>query len=491
MADSLQYDGWERLTDKYRCYTKPVHFCGHVESFSYDRTGNIKTSAGETYDATTDRLTTASGCTYRYDGTGNDTSVICGANTWTYQYDALRRLRSARYNGTLIVRYGYDVLGRRIVKRVYSSSTGGTVAYTRFVYRGGVVGFETDSGGTITLKYTWGPAADDLLAIEDNAGGHYYVVQDKLHSVRGLVRRDGTWIRSLSYLSYGGLGTDSSVGGPSLRYRWTGREYDSETGLYFFRARYYDPSVRRFVQEDPIGYGGGGNVYAYGNGGPLEGRDPGGMEMSPDALIPIAPSTPITYQDDWRYVSDQHGGGDWMPPGLNGAQQAAFVDGVLGMGNIPVEVVIITGTYADGNTASVEMKVYHSDFNPDIGNEFELATAAADAAVLAGISEFGVSAFTSGDHNCCAHSEGRAMDIVELNGVNVRALAGSDPNLILGFVGALESNPSVPVSAQILGPLEIGDYRTASGWVSIPDYMDRGGDYLGHGGHIHFQWNTR
>jgi RHS repeat-associated protein len=180
-----------------------------------------------------------------------------------------------------------DVLGRRIAKRVYSASTGGTVAYTRFVYHGGAVAYETDSAGTtVTLKYTWGPGADNLLAIDDGTN-HYYVVQDRLHSVRGLVKRDGTWIRSLRYLSYGGLEADTASGSaPSweLRYRWTGRELDTETGLYFFRARYYDPGARRFVQEDPIGFGGGGNLFEYGNGGPLEGRDPGGTIKDCEAI---------------------------------------------------------------------------------------------------------------------------------------------------------------------------------------------------------------
>src|SRR5438552_18737316 len=71
--------------------------------------------------------------------------------------------------------------------------------------------------------------------------------------------------------------TNSVAPPPALRYGWTGREYDAETGWYFFRARYFDPAVRRFVQEDPIGYGGGGNVYAYAAGGPLEARDPSGL----------------------------------------------------------------------------------------------------------------------------------------------------------------------------------------------------------------------
>ncbi|MBK9067371.1 MAG: RHS repeat-associated core domain-containing protein [Gemmatimonadetes bacterium] len=58
---------------------------------------------------------------------------------------------------------------------------------------------------------------------------------------------------------------------------WTGRETDPETGLSFHRARYYSPELRRWTQEDPIGYGGGQNLYAYVGGAVLEGRDPSGL----------------------------------------------------------------------------------------------------------------------------------------------------------------------------------------------------------------------
>ena len=77
--------------------------------------------------------------------------------------------------------------------------------------------------------------------------------------------------------------SDFNRADPGLRYRWTGREYDKETGFYYFRARYYDPGAKRFIQEDPIGYGGGANLYAYVDGQPLEARDPSGMLMDYNA----------------------------------------------------------------------------------------------------------------------------------------------------------------------------------------------------------------
>ncbi len=304
LRDSVRYDGWERVI----AWVQRQIGGGVVarDTFAFDRTGNLKTTAGvEVYDVTTDRLVgrAASGCganwAYTYDRAGNLTQAVCGSTTWVYGYDALNRLRSVRYNGTLIARYGYDVLGRRIAKRVYASLTGGTVAFTRFVYHGAHVAFETDSAGSIGLRYTYGLATDDVLAIRDAAGNHYYVVQDQLHSVRGLVKRDGTWVRSLRYGPYGAV-IDSAgppVSGWELRYRWTGREYDAETGWYYFRARYYDPAVRRFAQEDPIGYGGGSNVYAYGAGGPLEKRDPSGLRVVNLMAEINGPSLDLAFSD--------------------------------------------------------------------------------------------------------------------------------------------------------------------------------------------------
>jgi RHS repeat-associated protein len=64
--------------------------------------------------------------------------------------------------------------------------------------------------------------------------------------------------------TYDSFGNETASSGSVTNYfRYTGREFDAETGLEFNRARYYDPSSGRFVSEDPIGFGGGANFYAY------------------------------------------------------------------------------------------------------------------------------------------------------------------------------------------------------------------------------------
>jgi len=72
---------------------------------------------------------------------------------------------------------------------------------------------------------------------------------------------------------------------------YTSREYDAETGLYFYRARYYDPTIGRFISADPIGFSGGINFYGYVMGNPINAIDPSGHEFSygypsnPEVLI--------------------------------------------------------------------------------------------------------------------------------------------------------------------------------------------------------------
>lgn len=296
-VDSLSFDGWGRLVGwrQYRKTPPASSFQPFAsDSFGFDATGNLRV-IGETrwHDPVTDRLDSlvrgSSTFRYTYDPAGNLTQSAetgpGGTLTWKYGYDALNRLRAVRYRGagwgadSLVARYAYDVLGRRIAKRVYWSPVAGAGArYQRYVYHGDQVAFETDSSGTMTSKYSWAPGVDNLLGFTDSTGTYYNVVTDHLGSVRGLVRRDGTWMMHQRFTPYGTrLARDSTGALPTLRYGWTGREHDAESGLVYFRARYYDPGQRRFTQEDPIGHAGGLNVYGYVGGQPLSARDPSGL----------------------------------------------------------------------------------------------------------------------------------------------------------------------------------------------------------------------
>jgi RHS repeat-associated protein len=82
-------------------------------------------------------------------------------------------------------------------------------------------------------------------------------------------------VRTLVYDSYGRIVQDT--GGVVQPFTFTGRDLDTESGLYFYRARYYDPITGRFLSEDPIGFSAGDvNHYAYALSSPVNLRDPGG-----------------------------------------------------------------------------------------------------------------------------------------------------------------------------------------------------------------------
>ena len=282
--DSLGHDGWGRVTSvRYRKNSVVLV----TDTLEFDRDGNIDLAPGfTTYDVSTTRLLVGlNGYAQTYDRAGNLTSRTSGGVTYSYQYDALDRLVVYRENGTLVARYAYDALGRRIVKRVFSPAPGH--GYLRMIYRGDHVVAETDSvGSTLTLGYVWGLGVDNVVAVRRYSDSQtWYTVQDVLHSVRGLTRRDGTWAVGWRYRIYG-TGLDSSGTAPFfLRYRWIGREFDQESGLYYFRSRYYDPRVARFVQEDAIGFAGGPNLYAFGDGNPTNGRDSDGLMKNGEALV--------------------------------------------------------------------------------------------------------------------------------------------------------------------------------------------------------------
>jgi RHS repeat-associated protein len=155
-----------------------------------------------------------------------------------------------------------DALGRRI-KRTKGSEV------TKFTYDGEDVILD-DNKGVIT-KYQNGLGIDNKLKMVTNGNAKYFL-QDHLGSTTALTNSSGNVIESATYDSFG-----NSTNNLSTRYQFTGREYDSDIGLQYSRARWYDATIGRFISEDPIGFGGGNvNLYGYVRNNPLNGTDPSG-----------------------------------------------------------------------------------------------------------------------------------------------------------------------------------------------------------------------
>ena len=210
------------------------------KAYTYDAAGNrISTVNGSTTNYTSNNLNQyiqAGNNRYTYDATGNLTSD----GTFTYAYDYENRLITANKTGTSAA-YKYDSFGRRIEKTVGSAST-------KFLYDGDQIIAEYDSSGNISAKYIFGPGIDEPISITKE-GQTYYYHSDGLGSVTCLTDSNGTIVESYSYDVFGRPSVTSSLGN---RFMFTGREYDAETDLYFYRARYYSPRIGRFLQRDRL-----------------------------------------------------------------------------------------------------------------------------------------------------------------------------------------------------------------------------------------------
>ncbi len=215
------------------------------------------------------KLTNTATANYTYDANGNQLSKSEGTNSWQYTWSLENRLIEAK-NGTRSVRYRYDALGRR-VQRLFPNHN---EPDTDYIYDGEDV-LADDSGGTITT-YQNGLGIDDKLKVSTNGTAKYFLA-DHLGSTVGLTDSSGNVSSSAIYDSFG-----NATGNLNTRYQYTGREYDSFTGLQYSRARWYDAKTGRFISEDPIGFRGGDiNLYGYVGNNSIYFSDPQGTVALP------------------------------------------------------------------------------------------------------------------------------------------------------------------------------------------------------------------
>ncbi len=132
---------------------------------------------------------------------------------------------------------------------------------------------EYNTGNQITARYTHGPGIDEPLAVQQYTGTYYYHA-DGLGSIGAMTDTTGAVVQTYIYDDFGII--KQQTGPITQPYTYTAREYDTETGLYYYRARYYDPVAGRFITRDPIGFEGGINQYAYVGNNPVNWGDPSG-----------------------------------------------------------------------------------------------------------------------------------------------------------------------------------------------------------------------
>jgi len=278
---NYQYDDRDQLISATHDAAKRA--AGYVnESYAYDANGNREESHlhGDDYvtpEKSANRLRSDGTYTYEYDAEGNmvlRTVIVEGSDTGplgsfrVYEWDHRNRLTAVidkLADDTTIqeVYFTYDALNRRISKSVDKTPRDPVDAsLTHFVYdrEDVILDFIDADGATdpnspvISQRYLHGPAVDQVFAQDNAAGTVHWHLADHLGTVRDLADNTGSLHNHVLYDSFGNVLNENDFAF-ATRYFFTGREFDAEIGLTYYRLRYYDPELGRFLGEDPAASG--------------------------------------------------------------------------------------------------------------------------------------------------------------------------------------------------------------------------------------------
>ena len=288
----------------YRLTAVAAPAAANSEAFSYDHLGNRitntkgGTSIGATgsttryynyypatqtgnpgYTATLNnrlkeiRIGSASGAvdsSFVFDNEGRLTSQT-GTTPRTISWDATGRVQSVGAES-----YIYDASNQRIGR------FGGPLGNLSYYLEGDNLE-SVESAGVLQEKYFRGSGPDELVAGYTTQNGTltpFLFQHDQITSVTAQTNPNGGTQAAMSYSAFGA--TQATTGTPISRLQYTGRENDG-TGLYYYRARVYDPAIGRFISEDPKRFAAGLNFYAYVGNNPINANDPSGLESLPAA----------------------------------------------------------------------------------------------------------------------------------------------------------------------------------------------------------------
>ena len=261
-----------RLRDENRFYTPG----SQLQSPDYCRTANAQ-----------NQITSISGTvgTPTYDANGNMTTDQSGN---TYTYNAWNQLVSvSNAAGQLIAAYTYDARGYRVTESYPLGGNGVAAGTTNYIYYDtSWQAIETRAGGTansnVTSQTVWSAAYINAAVLQDAYSGgviqpnsRIYFQQDANWDTTAIVGYNGTtgtWnvVQRYTYSPYGTItvlnadwSTPPAGTQPLVNNLYQGMTLDSVTGLYYARNRNYDPSLGRWINQDPAGYINGANTYQF------------------------------------------------------------------------------------------------------------------------------------------------------------------------------------------------------------------------------------
>jgi len=279
------------------------------ETYTYDLVGNRLSSLGVSpysYNSSNE-LTSLPTLTYTYDNNGNTKTKSDGTQ---YSWDFENRLTQVVLPGSGgTATFKYDPFGRRVQK---AFTQGSTTTTTNYLYDGDSLLEELDQSGNVLGRYTQGPPLIDEPLSELRSGTTSYYEQDGVRTVTSLSNSAGGLANTYSYDSFGKLiGSTGTLANP---FQYTGRQFDSETGVYYYRARYYDQSVGRFLSEDLLkGISDNVNFYAYVQNNPTDLIDPSGLSpecaCAPAKRLRLVPISDCHHGSSRRIVYELQGPG--------------------------------------------------------------------------------------------------------------------------------------------------------------------------------------
>jgi RHS repeat-associated protein len=308
------------------------------------------------------------------------------------------------------ITYKYDASGRRIEKEFDNDCR------VKYIYDGGNVIAEYDGVNNLLRKYVHGAGVDEPVCMIDTADNNevYYYHFDGLGSVVVLSDSEGDAVQSYEYSIYGQVAAfDPNF--TSNPYMFTGRRFDIETGLYYYRARYYNPHIGRFMQTDPVGYSDGINWYRYCGNNPVNWIDPWGNRAWWTAIAETAERIAGAIVD--------HGG-----PYIQGA------------GEIASGVACIAGAYALANAGMYQL---------------------VPAATITGLTMIGMGAGRIADA-AAGNNELEGVPST-ITGITVGYLFGEEPGNLVSILEQMIVNHSIPEGDDLL--LWLIDLLSISNWA--------------------------